>query len=246
MTFDVAGGGTLNVGGLLHNGAYFGIYMWAPRASVIKSGLGVMVLTGANTYTGTTISAGTLIYQNTYASMGETITKRAVSEINVASGSRNSAATSFNGTGTLRKTGAGELVWGSAAATFALGSGALIDVQSGTFVGGSNANEVWTNNKSDLNVAGGAYFNTVEAYVDVNKNHGNRTIGTGSSAERVTRTSPLAWTTAAAPSSGVIQNTYNNSSYVGNLVKAGIRRYHLDLREHLHRGLPRSTTAPSS
>ena len=101
----------------------------APPATVIKSGPGMMVLSGANTYTGTTVSAGTLIYQNTYASNSHTITGGAVLEINVASGSRNSAATSFNGTGTLRKTGAGELVWGSAAATFALGTGALIDVQ---------------------------------------------------------------------------------------------------------------------
>ena len=36
----------------------------------------------------------------------------------------------------------------------------------------------------------------------------------------------------------MIQNTGNNPSWVGNLVKAGLGRYHPGRREHLHRRLP--------
>jgi autotransporter-associated beta strand protein len=65
MDFFVDSGGTLNVGGVMHNGAYFGIYSGAP-ANVSKSGTGTMVLSAANTYTGsTTVDAGTLEITNT-------------------------------------------------------------------------------------------------------------------------------------------------------------------------------------
>jgi autotransporter-associated beta strand protein len=65
VDFFVDSGGTLNVGGVMHNGAYFGIYSGAP-ANVSKSGDGTMVLSAANTYTGnTTVDAGTLQITNT-------------------------------------------------------------------------------------------------------------------------------------------------------------------------------------
>ena len=58
-------GATLNVGGVMHNGAFFGIYSGAP-SNVSKSGDGTMVLSAANTYTGsTTVDAGTLEIANT-------------------------------------------------------------------------------------------------------------------------------------------------------------------------------------
>jgi autotransporter-associated beta strand protein len=61
VDFNVASGGTLNVGGTMHNGAFFGIYSGAP-ATVSKSGSGTMAITGSQTYTGaTTVSAGTLL-----------------------------------------------------------------------------------------------------------------------------------------------------------------------------------------
>ena len=189
--------------------------------SVTKTDNGTWVLSGPNTYTtATTVSGGTLIYQNTYASNSHTISSGAALEINVASGTRDSATTTFNGTGTLRKTGGGELIWGSAPATFALGSGALIDVASGNFYGGSNANEVWTNNKSDLNVASGATFKTVEANVRLNKITGTGTIGTGFNGAGYANLT-IGVDGGSSQFDGVIANTDNNSSYVGNLVKAG-------------------------
>ena len=89
------------------------------------------------------------------------------------------ASATFTGTGTLRKTGAGELVWGGPAATFALGAGSLIDVQGGTLTGGSFGNEDWTNNLSGLNVSAGASFDGVEANVRVDALTGSGTITSG-------------------------------------------------------------------
>ena len=64
VDFNVDSGSTLNVGGKLQNGAFFGIYSGSP-ATVVKSGDGTMVLSGVNTYTGnTTVDAGTLSLGN--------------------------------------------------------------------------------------------------------------------------------------------------------------------------------------
>jgi len=68
VDFDVASGGTLNVGGKLHNGVNFGADLGGnggnsggTASTVTKSGAGTMILTGPNIYTGaTTIRAGTL------------------------------------------------------------------------------------------------------------------------------------------------------------------------------------------
>ncbi len=161
---------TLEVDGIM-SGASYGI---------TKAGSGTLTLAGANNYGGnTTIGAGALVLQNTYASSGFSISSGAVLELNVASGSRDSATTTYSGTGTLRKTGGGEIIWGSGAATFNLGAGSLIDVQGGTFTGGSWGNEVWTGNLAALNVASGATFNGVEANVQVDALTGSGTIKSG-------------------------------------------------------------------
>jgi len=148
--------------------------------ALTKSGAGTLTLSGANTYTGaTTINNGTLVYQNTYASPTHAIASLATLEINVASGTRGSASTTFSGAGTLVKSGGGELVWASTAATFAMESGSLIDVQGGTFTGGSYGNENWTANLSSLNVASGAVFDGDEANVRVDALAGAGTIKSG-------------------------------------------------------------------
>jgi autotransporter-associated beta strand protein len=189
--------------------------------TLTKTGTGTLTLSGANTYSGTTtVSAGRLALQNTYSSGTHSISSGAFLELNVASGSRDFRATTFNGLGTLVKTGAGTATWGSAAGTFALGSGSLIDIQGGTFTGGSNANEIWTNNLSDLNVASGATFSTVEANVRVNKITGSGTIGTGFNGANYANLT-IGVDNGSSTFSGVIQNTDNNASYVGNLVKVG-------------------------
>jgi fibronectin-binding autotransporter adhesin len=104
VDFFVDSGGTLNVGGVMHNGAYFGIYSGAP-ANVSKSGDGTMEFSAVNTYTGnTTIDAGALNVTNTGSLLF----------VPTTNGVTNSVATS--GTGTLSFLGTVNLELGSAAA----------------------------------------------------------------------------------------------------------------------------------
>jgi fibronectin-binding autotransporter adhesin len=63
VTFGVAGGGILNVGGVLHNGFNFGANLnggngGGTASTVVKSGSGTLVLSGANAYTGNTVVQG--------------------------------------------------------------------------------------------------------------------------------------------------------------------------------------------
>lgn len=136
--------------------------------ALTKSGAGALTLTAANTYTGTTtVSQGTLVYQNTYASSSHVIATGAVLEFNVTSGIRDGVTTTFSGGGAIRKTGGGVMQWPSPQATFALASGSLIDVQVGGIVGGSFGNEIWTSNLSGLAISAGANFDGIEANVRV-------------------------------------------------------------------------------
>jgi autotransporter-associated beta strand protein len=134
-----------------------------------------------NTYSGATIiTAGTLKITGTASSTPSyAISSGAVLEFSLAADSAYSANQAFTGTGTLRKTGTAALIWGSSVLSMGLGSGALIDVVAGSFVGGSFANDSWTGNLSDLTVASGASFSSVEANVLVNKISGAGGISTG-------------------------------------------------------------------
>lgn len=188
------------------------------QISLTKEGPGTQVLTSANSYVGaTTVNGGKLELRHDYATSSFKIASDAVLEIN---GGWDGATTSFSGAGTLRKTGNGTLIWGSGAATFAFESGSLIDVQEGAITAGSWANENWSANRSNLNVAEGASFNTVEANVRVNKITGSGTIGTGYSGAGYANLT-IGVDNGSSTFSGVIQNTENNSSFVGNLVKEG-------------------------
>lgn len=214
------GTGLLTIGNDNTGTSFSGVISGA-GGGLTKIGTGVQTFSGANTYTGATaVNNGALVLQSTYASSGFAIAGGAVLELNVGSGQTDFASTTFSGTGTLKKTGNGEAIWGPTTAVFALGSGALIDVQGGTLTGGSYANENWSANLSDLNVAGGATFKTVEANVRVNKITGTGTIGTGYSGAGYANLS-IGVDNGGSTFNGVIQNTDNNPSFVGSLVKAG-------------------------
>ncbi len=147
---------------------------------VIKLGAGNTTFAAAATFTGeTTVAAGRLTYQDVYGSSVHTILSGCTLALDVASGDRDYAATTFRGTGTLVKSGAGRALWSTSVATFALGSGAMIDVQGGTLTGSVSSNDVWTNNYADLNVASGAAFAVAEGSVRVDAltGSGDVTIG---------------------------------------------------------------------
>jgi autotransporter-associated beta strand protein len=185
-----------------------------------KSGAGMLTLSAANTFTGaTTVTAGTLLQQSSTASSAHTIASGAVLEIANAS-TVNGPTSSYTGAGTLRKSGTGTLTWPATTATFALSAGALIDVQAGIFTGGSWGNENWSANLSDLHVAAGATFQTVEANVRVNRITGSGTLGTGFNGAGYQNLT-IGVNHGSSTFGGSITNTENNAAWVGHLVKQG-------------------------
>ncbi|NCW88096.1 MAG: hypothetical protein EBV71_04335, partial [Chitinophagia bacterium] len=112
--------------------------------------------------------------------------------------------------------GYGKLLWGTSAATFALDSMSFIEVSEGTFIGGSSANEIWTNNKSNLIVSAGATFNGVEANVRVNALYGAGEIKSGHS-----HASYANFTFGVDGGSGNFQGSLKDESSSANFVKVG-------------------------
>lgn len=210
--------------------AFNGTIVWASSVNQTLSGViggtgawtisgpGTITLSGANNCTGaTTVAASRLVLQNTNTSPSYAISSGAVLEANVASGTREwGSNTTFTGAGKLEKTGAGTLQWSLTAGTFSMGAGGLIDVRAGTFIGGSNANENWTANLSDLNVESGAIFSGVEANVMVNTITGLGTISSGYSGSGY-----INFTFGVNNGSGTFAGVLANGSAPGNFVKAG-------------------------
>ncbi|MGB2352056.1 MAG: autotransporter-associated beta strand repeat-containing protein, partial [Akkermansiaceae bacterium] len=129
-------------------------------------------------------------------------------------------STRFEGAGTLSKTGAGTVQWAQGDATFAMDSGSLIDVREGTLLGGSYGDEVWTDNKSDLNVETGATFNGFEANIRVDALTGGGSIVSGF--DPLAGTSYQNFTFGVDNGSGTFTGTLgNNGSNTGNYAKEG-------------------------
>ena len=124
-----------------------------------QAGAGTTVLNASNTYTGaTTINGGTLTLQGAAFSTtarAYSIASGAVLNLDGSTGVA-SGNTTISGSGTLRISGGG-LVSGAddRDLTLALGSGALIEIQSGASIyNGGWQNMIWTNNLAGLQVNG--------------------------------------------------------------------------------------------
>jgi len=248
--------GTLSVTGLLGSGTYSGNIsnsgtlamgsgsnqtlsgVISGTGALTKSGAGTLTLSGNNTYTGnTTVSAGKLSLSVPSSSSARhyspsySISSGAILEYNTPSGTVNysDGNVTYSGQGTIKKVGAGQIQWGQMAATFALDSGSLIDVQEGTFVGGSSGNEVWTNNRSSLNIASGASFLGVEAPIVIDALTGAGTLSTGlQNWQNASVTMGINNTQAgtynslgSATFSGSIINSENSISHPGKIIKSG-------------------------
>lgn len=163
--YSLGGSGVINlIGDSTLDTGTFGATISCPiggSEGIAKLGASTLVLSAANLWAGpTAINAGVL-------------------ELNRETTTDFAGSTTITGSGTLRKSGAGEVQWGVATAVFALDSGALIEVTGGILKGGSNANDNWTNNLSDLHVTGGATFRGTEANIRVDALTGSGTIASG-------------------------------------------------------------------
>ena len=125
VTLGVAGGSGVFGGVLADNSGGGG------QLAIVKSGSGTETFSGANTYTGpTTVNGGTLkIVDQALSSTTASVASGAVLEAN-DSGTVFQSTMTYQGTGTLRKTGAGTLVFGGlGTVNVNFSAGALIDVQ---------------------------------------------------------------------------------------------------------------------
>ena len=181
-----------------------------------KTGAGQLVLP-LPAYTGnTTVSGGTLTLQGAYGSSAFNLASGATLEIYVNGVTQDSPSTVFSGSGTLLKTGTGSQQWGATVATFALGSGSTIDVEAGTFTGGSYGNEDWTANKSNLNVGPYGVFDGVESNVNVNALTGSGKIKSGFSGSGYST-----FTFGVDGGNGTFTGVLADSTSTGSFTKAG-------------------------
>jgi autotransporter-associated beta strand protein len=194
-------GGNLNIlngAASVYDGAITTHYSNAWTTSVTtKSGAGSLKIRGKSLLGTLNVNQGTFTISNEIWADQTAPTTSAI--VNIASGATleyftaagttldlfpatpygSNGSSTYNGAGTLLKSGAGSLMWGPGAGTFNLSSGGLINVQGGFFTGSSSANESWANNLGSLNVASGANFSTVEGNVRVDGLTGAGTVTVG-------------------------------------------------------------------
>jgi fibronectin-binding autotransporter adhesin len=156
VDFNVASGGTLNVGGNMHVGYGYGTG-YGSAATVSKSGNGTMVLSTTHTYTGaTTVSAGKLKVTGSIAS----------SDVTVNGGILASGSTGTVGNNVTVNTGAtfaaGDVATvgaASVASNLNFSSGSIFDWDLTT---GSNTYDT-VSVAGSLNITSGAKFNVVSS-----------------------------------------------------------------------------------
>lgn len=180
---NLTGTFNLDLGGVASTNSSISNILDINTGIVTKLGAGTWTLVRNNPYTGATnIIDGKLVLQGNQRSPSYSIAAGATLDLNRLTSVSYTSAVTFSGAGTLMKTGAGAIDWGTNTVNFNLTSGSLIDVQAGTFNAGGYYSKQWAANKSDLNVAAGAVFNCVESNVMVDAVTGGGTILSGWSA----------------------------------------------------------------
>jgi autotransporter-associated beta strand protein len=221
VTWDVGVGRTFTLNGPLNN--------WSNPASLVKKGAGTAVLTGANSYSGTTtINGGTLqVSGQRYFNVGRTTTvaSNAVFELYNSDNAFTSLmpVSTVTGAGTFRLSGNSTIDQSLNGAvgtrlTFALLPGGLIDLQdTSRLVNGGWQEMNWTDNKASMNIDSGATFDIWDGqpvFIDtltgsgtVDKVHGGN--------------SPSLLTVGVADGSGTFGGTIKNTGGQIALVKQG-------------------------
>ena len=194
--------------------------------SLRKIGSGTLTLSGANiNFTGgATVSAGTLVLQDTTAFSGTggsgvpasnfTVSGGATLEILVDNGGQlQFDGGTISGSGTLVVNTNGSVLFGANnhAENISLGSGGLIDVQAG-LLRNEYYEGIWTNNLASLEVDSGATFNTWDSpatYVDA-------LIGAGTIDKGQNNSNPLyiGVNNGSGTFSGVIENSTGNNTII--------------------------------
>ena len=147
--------------------------------SFTKLGDNSLTIEVDSVFNGTTaLTAGTLVTNGLFASSAVEIAAGAVLEMNALTSERR-ASVAYSGDGTFVFNGEPGTITNFAVGTFQFGADALIDVRSGELRGGSNANENWTANASDLNIEAGALFTTIESNVRIDELTGTGDFSTG-------------------------------------------------------------------
>ena len=218
-----ASGGTIDVSNIDNSNTVQILGVIAGTGALVKTGVGALKITGANTYTGTTtINAGTLVIDGpAFDTAARTYTISSGATLNIDSGTTAAnGTTTINGSGTLYVTGLWKnenpnTPYGSGRnITLSLVSGGLINVApSGTMCNGGWKNITWTGNLAKLNVDGTFDLwdgNTV--VVDALTGGGVVTKGDAGAA--------VALSVGANNGSGTFGGTINNSNPVA-LVKTG-------------------------
>ena len=236
ITVGVNGGGGTFTGTISDSGD--------DTIGIIKAGGGTQILTGPNTYRGaTTINGGTLKLQGAAFSTtarAYSIASGAVLNLDGSTGVA-SGNTTISGTGTLRISGGG-LVSGADGRdlTLALGSGALIEIQSGaSMINGGWQNMAWTSNLAAMQVDGmldlndgntviidaltGSGIVTTTNYTDSFSNSRTLTVGRdgGSGTFSGTITQATVHVTGFTKIGGGTQMLTGTNSYTGNTTVKG-------------------------
>ena len=171
---------------------------------------------------GTNINAGGLTFSSSYTLYGTTAATTLTlsgGTVNIGSNTINIGKMTLGGSNGFTMQGTGSLIfgqYGGNTVNWNFGAGAVINVSGGTLVGGTYANDSWTNDQASLTVGGGALFQGDEANVLVAALNGAGTVQTGFNGSGYNT-----FTVGVNNGSGTFSGVIANEQSTGNLTKTG-------------------------